>query len=224
MDDSLTELRQMAMRHAPAFAVKATTAVQNLGFWASRSPTPPTPFIYEPMLDFTLQGSALRGVGSEFSVDQTAADGAHVNATEHVHVTLDEGTVARTAILVLVVIHALPGRTLIGGIVNPHRVGGSARNAPDEDGLVGRPVGGFADTHRLCRTHRRQGVQVPPPSSDNAKPLVLCALSRGAQMWPLRPGTVRMMPVLAAPCTEPTAANEPPLSVDLRSLPCWFNT
>jgi AraC-like DNA-binding protein len=57
MDDSLTELRQMALRHAPAFAVKATTAVGNLGFWASRSPTPPSPFIYEPMLYFALQGS-----------------------------------------------------------------------------------------------------------------------------------------------------------------------
>jgi AraC-like DNA-binding protein len=57
MSDSLTELRQLAMRHAPVFAVKATTAIRNLGFWASRSPKPPTPFIYEPMLYFALQGS-----------------------------------------------------------------------------------------------------------------------------------------------------------------------
>lgn len=57
MDDSLNELRQLAIRHAPAFAVRSTTAVKNLGFWASRAPTPPTPFIYEPMLYFALQGS-----------------------------------------------------------------------------------------------------------------------------------------------------------------------
>jgi AraC-like DNA-binding protein len=57
MDDSLTELRQLALRQAPAFAVRSMTAVPNLGFWASHSPTPPMPFIYEPMLYFALQGA-----------------------------------------------------------------------------------------------------------------------------------------------------------------------
>jgi len=73
MDDPLTELRQLAMRHAPAFAVRSTTAVPNLGFWASYSPTPPMPFIYEPMLYFALQGSKRIMVGDRV-VESGAGD------------------------------------------------------------------------------------------------------------------------------------------------------
>jgi AraC-like DNA-binding protein len=57
MDDALTELRQLAMRHAPAFAARPATALANVGFWMSHARTPPMPFIYEPMLYFALQGS-----------------------------------------------------------------------------------------------------------------------------------------------------------------------
>jgi AraC-like DNA-binding protein len=73
MDDSLSELRELVLRHAPAFAVRSTTAVRSLGFWASRAPTAPMPFIYEPMLYFALQGSK-RIITGERTLESGAGD------------------------------------------------------------------------------------------------------------------------------------------------------
>ncbi len=57
MDPELTELRHLALRHAPGFGARSTAALGNVAVWARHAPTAPMPFIYEPMFYFALQGS-----------------------------------------------------------------------------------------------------------------------------------------------------------------------
>ncbi len=60
MHDPMSELRELALRHA---APLCRELLPNLTLWTSRGSTAKTPVIYEPMLYFTLQGIKRMTVG-----------------------------------------------------------------------------------------------------------------------------------------------------------------
>ena len=83
------------------------------------------------------------------SHDGAAADGAHVDDAEVVHVALYELSVTRAAELVHIVVNAFEGLALVGAAVDADRVARFC-GTPDKDGFV---IGAFfclADTHGDC--------------------------------------------------------------------------
>src|SRR5664279_3133635 len=92
----------------------------------------------------------------DVSVEEATPDGAHVQAAEYVQVALDEGAVTRTAVLMFVVVRALPGGALVCGIIDPERIAAVAGGAPDKERLVGRAGGGLADANRQRGMYDRQ--------------------------------------------------------------------